>query len=124
MWRDVHFGIRQIGRKKLFSLVLILLLAIGIGANTVVFSFVNTLLLTSLPVRAPHNLYLIQRMRARQVRPDPAGMRPARRRWASTSESIRSFLIRADAIARTFRGWASKTSSLISSSQSYIGPQL
>jgi ABC-type antimicrobial peptide transport system permease subunit len=70
MWRDVQYGVRQISRKKLFSAVVILLLAVGIGANTVIFSFVNALLLQPLPVRAPGNLYLLQKIRVKQVRPD------------------------------------------------------
>jgi hypothetical protein len=70
MWRDVQYGVRQISRKKLFSAVVILLLAVGIGANTVIFSFVNALLLKPLPIRAPENLYLLQKMRVKQVRPD------------------------------------------------------
>jgi len=43
---------------------------------------------------------------------------------ARISESILSFLILASAIARSFCGWARSTSSVISSSQSYIPPQL
>jgi ABC-type antimicrobial peptide transport system permease subunit len=70
MWREVQYGVRQISRRKLFSAVVILLLAVGIGANTVIFSFVNALLLKPLPVRAPENLYLLQKMRVKQVRPD------------------------------------------------------
>ncbi|MGI9069950.1 MAG: ABC transporter permease [Bryobacteraceae bacterium] len=70
MWRDVQYGVRQISRRKLFSAVVILLLAVGIGANTVIFSFVNALLLKLLPVRAPDNLYLLQKMHVKQVRPD------------------------------------------------------
>ena len=70
MWRDIQFGVRQISRRKLFSAVVILLLAAGIGANTVIFSFANALLLKPLPVHAPKNLYLLQKMRVKQVRPD------------------------------------------------------
>ena len=40
-----------------FTLVAVLSLALGIGANTAVFSFLNTLLLTKLPVRDPDSLY-------------------------------------------------------------------
>ncbi|HEX3743974.1 MAG TPA: hypothetical protein VHW09_08585, partial [Bryobacteraceae bacterium] len=53
-----------------FGLTVILLLALGLGSNTVIFSFVNSLLLRRLPVRAPENLYLLEKNRARQVRPD------------------------------------------------------
>ncbi len=70
MWRDLRYGIRQLRGKKLFGITIILLLALGIGSNTTIFSFVNSLLLRSLPVRSPENLYLLQKMRTRQVRPD------------------------------------------------------
>lgn len=70
MWRDFQYGLRQIGRAKLFTTAVVLLLATGIGANTVIFSFVNALLLNPLPVRNPENLYLLQKMRPKQVRPD------------------------------------------------------
>lgn len=70
MWREIRYSLRQIQRNKLFSGIVILLLAIGIGANTLIFSFVNTLLLKPLPVRHPENLFLLQKMREKQVRPD------------------------------------------------------
>ena len=70
MWRDVRFGIRQILRNRAFTAAIILLLAASIGANTVIFSFANALLLKSLPVRNPENLYLLQKMHPKQVRPD------------------------------------------------------
>ncbi len=70
MWRDIRYALRQIARNKLFSLAVILLLAIGIGANTLIFSFVDVLLLRPLPVRAPGNLFLIGKLRPKRVRPD------------------------------------------------------
>src|SRR5579884_1733826 len=72
MWRDIRYGVRRLGRQKLFSISVILLLAIGIGSNTVIFSFLNALVLKPLPVRDPENLYLLQQMRKRQVRPETA----------------------------------------------------
>jgi predicted permease len=70
MWRDIQFGLRQIGHQKLFSFAICFLLALGIGANTVIFSFVNSLLLKRLPVRSPENLFLLLKVREKQVRPD------------------------------------------------------
>lgn len=72
MWRDLQFALRQLRRRKLFAVSVILLLAIGIGANTLIFSFVNALLLKPLPVRSPKTLFLLQKNRSKQVRPDPA----------------------------------------------------
>ena len=72
MWRDIHYSVRQLYRNKLVSAIVILLLGIGIGANTTIFSFVNALLLKPLPVRHPENLFLLEKMRSKQVRPDTA----------------------------------------------------
>lgn len=70
MWRDIKQGCRQLREKRLFAGSVILLLALGIGSSTIIFSFVNSLLLRSLPVRVPRNLYLLEKNRARQVQPD------------------------------------------------------
>jgi hypothetical protein len=70
MRHNLIYGLRQIRRNLLFSSVAIVLLATGIGANTVIFSFIETLLLKPLPVREPHNLYLLEGVGPHQVRPD------------------------------------------------------
>ena len=70
MWRDVRYGVRQMRQNPLFAGVVVLLLGVGIGANTIIFSFVNTVLLKPLPVRSPENLHLLEKIRVRQVRPD------------------------------------------------------
>lgn len=67
---DVRFALRQINQSRLFSIAFVLLLVVGIGANTLIFSLIDSLLLTSLPVRDPQNLYLLQKIREKQVRPD------------------------------------------------------
>jgi hypothetical protein len=54
----------------MFHAVIVLLLGLGIGANTLVFSLVNEVLLKPLPVRDPGNLFLLERVRTKQVRPD------------------------------------------------------
>jgi predicted permease len=54
--QDVRFGIRQLLKSPGFSLVAILSLALGIGANTAIFTLINDLLLKSLPVYAPDQL--------------------------------------------------------------------
>jgi predicted permease len=54
--QDVRFGVRQLLKSPGFSLVAILSLALGIGANTAIFTLINDLLLKSLPVREPQQL--------------------------------------------------------------------
>ena len=71
MWRDAVYGLRQLRRYRTTSLLAAVLLGIGIGANSLVFSLVNELLLKTLPVRDPQNLYTLQGMEVKQVRPDP-----------------------------------------------------
>ena len=56
---DLRYGLRALGRDPVFCLTAILTLAIGIGANTAVFSLLHGLLLRSLPVSAPQDLVRI-----------------------------------------------------------------
>jgi predicted permease len=54
--RDVRYAIHMLRRTPLFTLAAILTLALGIGANTTVFTFVENILLRQPPVRAPEQL--------------------------------------------------------------------
>ena len=62
---------RHLRRNPAFHAVVIVLLGLGIGANTLVFSLVDELLLKPLPVRDPRNLFLLERVSPTSVRPDP-----------------------------------------------------
>jgi predicted permease len=57
--RDVRYGIRVLRRTPVFTAVAVASLAIGIGANTAVFSLVDTVLLRNLPVRHPEELVVL-----------------------------------------------------------------
>ncbi len=54
--RDLGYGLRQIARRPLFSLVLILTLAVGIGPNVAIFSALKALMLEPLPYHEPWRL--------------------------------------------------------------------
>ncbi len=56
MWRDVRFAGRLLGKAPAFSAVIVLTLALGIGANTAIFSVIDALMLRWLPVRSPEQL--------------------------------------------------------------------
>ena len=54
--RDLRYGLRMLRRTPLFTAVAIATLAIGIGANTTVFTFIDNILLHSLPIHEPEKV--------------------------------------------------------------------
>ena len=54
--QDLRYTVRTLGRTPVFTVVVVLTLGLGIGANTAIFSILNGLLLRSLPVREPDRL--------------------------------------------------------------------
>ncbi len=57
--QDLRYAFRTMGANKLFSLLAILSLALGIGANTAIYSFMDAILLRSLPVSDPDSLVVL-----------------------------------------------------------------
>jgi putative ABC transport system permease protein len=51
LWHDILYGARLLARKPLFTLMIALSLAVGIGLNTAIFTLMNAILLRSLPFR-------------------------------------------------------------------------
>jgi predicted permease len=58
LFQDLHYGLRMLLKSKGFTAVAVLSLALGIGANTAIFSLINSLMLRMLPVKNAEELIL------------------------------------------------------------------
>ena len=58
LFKDIRYGVRGLLKRKGFAAIAVLTLALGIGANTAIFTLVNAVMLKSLPVEKPEELVL------------------------------------------------------------------
>ncbi|MBO0861005.1 MAG: hypothetical protein J2P21_21485 [Chloracidobacterium sp.] len=55
LWQDLSYGVRMLRRKPGYTLIAVVTLALGVSANTAIFSVTMTALVRPLPFREPEN---------------------------------------------------------------------
>ena len=117
--RDIRIGLRSLLKRPAFAVTAVLTLAIGLGANTAIFSFVNALLLRPLPFSAPDRLVALSEINPEKRRNVSTASPRNIEDWQKQSQTIEQF--------GAWRDWhfrVSTTSGRLVASSAVASPEL
>jgi predicted permease len=90
MLSDLRFALRQLAKSPGFTFVAVLTLALGIGANTAIFTLVNAVILRPLPFANPEQLMLVWNNNSREGIPDDITSWPTFNDWRTQNRTFAS----------------------------------
>ena len=105
IWQDIRYGARMLRKNPGFTLIAVITLALGIGANTAIFSVINAVLLRPLPFKEPGQLVMLWERRPNS---GPANITISAHEFVAWKERSHSFesltLIQPNGLNLTGRG--------------------
>jgi putative ABC transport system permease protein len=91
LWQDARYGVRLLASNRGFTLVAVLTLALGIGANTAIFTIVNAILLKPLPFPAPDRIVVLTERNPEKERRIGAASPRNIEDWERQSQTVEEF---------------------------------